>query len=136
MPNGWRCRVKTARSRPQDAAQSAKLTPRLALLLLHAPAPTTSPSAHYSTANPLAKPAPPAPATAPTSSPPTHRAETVAPSALEPYGGALTGYCIEDERFLQVPSLQPARDGFGATPVATAPQWASGAPARMFARRP
>jgi len=52
------------------------------------------------------------------------------------YGGALTGYCIEDERFLQVPSLQPARDGFGATPVATAPQWASGAPARMFARRP
>jgi predicted phosphodiesterase len=52
------------------------------------------------------------------------------------YGGALTGYCVEEERFLQVPSGQPARDGFGPTPAATAPQWASGAPARMFARRP
>jgi len=52
------------------------------------------------------------------------------------YGGALTGYCIEDERFLQVASLQPAREGFTTAAVATAPQWASAGPVRMFARRP
>jgi predicted phosphodiesterase len=50
------------------------------------------------------------------------------------YGGALTGYCIEDDRFLQVPSRQPAREGF--TPaVATAPPWASAGPVRTFSRR-
>lgn len=50
------------------------------------------------------------------------------------YGGSLTGYCIEDDRFLQVASRQPAREGF--TPaVATAPPWASAGPVRTFARK-
>jgi hypothetical protein len=52
------------------------------------------------------------------------------------YGGALTGYCVEEERFLQVSSQQPAREGFTTAAVATAPQWASGVPGRSFARRP
>jgi hypothetical protein len=52
------------------------------------------------------------------------------------YGGALTGYCIEEDRFLQVASRQPERDGFTKAAVATAPQWASGGPVRSFARRP
>ena len=52
------------------------------------------------------------------------------------YGGALTGYVVEEERFLQVPSRQPAREGFTTAAVATAPQWASAGPGRMFARRP
>ncbi|MCE9620274.1 MAG: metallophosphoesterase [Planctomycetes bacterium] len=52
------------------------------------------------------------------------------------YGGSLTAYCIEEDRLIMVPSQQPSRDGFGATPVATAPRWASGGPVRTFARRP
>jgi predicted phosphodiesterase len=52
------------------------------------------------------------------------------------HGGALTGYCIEEDRFLQVASRQPAREGFTTAAVATAPQWASGVPGRSFARRP
>lgn len=51
------------------------------------------------------------------------------------YGGALTGYIVEEDRFLQVPSRQPPREGFTAPVVATAPQWASVGPARTFARR-
>jgi len=52
------------------------------------------------------------------------------------YGGALTGYCIEEDRFLQVASQQPPREGFTTAAVATAPQWASAVPGRSFARRP
>jgi serine/threonine protein phosphatase 1 len=52
------------------------------------------------------------------------------------YGGSLTAYCIEEDRLIRVPSRQPSRDGFGATPVATAPRWASAGPVRTFARRP
>ena len=52
------------------------------------------------------------------------------------YGGFLTAYCIEEDRLIMVASKQPARDGFGSTPVATAPRWASGGPVRTFARRP
>ena len=51
------------------------------------------------------------------------------------YGGALTGYIVEEDRFLQVPSRQAPREGFTAPVVATAPQWASVGPARTFARR-
>ncbi len=51
------------------------------------------------------------------------------------YGGSLTGYCIEDERFLQVASQQPEREGFTSEAVATAPQWASAGPFRMFSQR-
>jgi len=51
------------------------------------------------------------------------------------YGGTLTGYCVEEDRFLQVPSRQQPREGFRPA-VASAPPWASGGPVRTFARRP
>ncbi len=52
------------------------------------------------------------------------------------YGGALTGYVVEEERFLQVASRQAPREGFTPAAAATAPQWASAGHGRMFARRP
>lgn len=53
------------------------------------------------------------------------------------YGGALTAYCLEDDRLIQTPSLQPASNGFTGPPaelVGSDPRWAWGALARTRAR--
>jgi len=53
------------------------------------------------------------------------------------YGGALTAYCVEDDRLIQTPSLQPPSNGFTGPPaalLASEPRSAWGALARTIAR--
>jgi len=52
------------------------------------------------------------------------------------YGGALTAYCLEDDRLIQVPSTQPPSNGFTGPPAALLerePRSAWGALARTIA---
>jgi len=52
------------------------------------------------------------------------------------YGGALTAYCLEDDRLIQVPSSQPPTNGFTGPPaalLASEPRSAWGALARTLA---